>query len=232
VLVKVMRGLTLLAAVTGAALAVESAGCGLHGEIMGGSVTDAGALSVVDFALCGRAIPDPDTGSASLTARLEARAAQLSNPDAGVDAGPNPEALDTLGTWSSLYADYFGPTHRDGSCSRFSNCHGTDAKNVGGSGYQAPAGIHCDDQKTCWCSINGSDAQGAHVPDCPGDAQRKLARPSDHKNPAQSPFFSIVRHCKDDGTAVGIMPREPDASFSGYAIARMKVWIARSAPND
>jgi hypothetical protein len=198
-------------------------------------VTDAGALSILPFALCGQPIPDPVTASESAATRIEARASQLSTPaDAGADAGEDLKALDAFGTWSSLYNDYFGPTGRPGSCSLALNCHGPDPKTKAdkGSGYNAPAGIHCDDPKTCWCSISGDDPSGAPLADCPKDGHRNLARPKDQKNPSQAPFFSVVRHCKEDGTSVGIMPFQPIASFSNYAFARMKLWVARGSPND
>jgi hypothetical protein len=247
--VRVVRGFTVLAAATALAVALEGAACGLHGDLIGDSVTEAGALSVVDFSLCGESVQDPVTANTARVQQIQARTAVLvatqSDAAADLDAGAaattllveaglgKGEAFDQVGTWSSLYRDYFGPTLRPGSCSFHNYCHGADAKDNASSGYRTAGGIKCDDQHVCWCSFASNDANKNPPPGCP-PVQVGMFRPSDSKKPSGANLFGTLRHCNanGDGTFIGIMPKDPAASFTDYALARMKLWIARGAPQD
>jgi hypothetical protein len=112
-------------------------------------------------------------------------------------------------TWADLYRDLFAEKAAAG-CGK-KECHGSEQ----GAGFKASM-IGCFDLVGCRDSF-----------------RTNLVRlPGDRNNPDRSSLVSILRHCDDDRTTEGIMPKEPrDYIFSRKSMMRVKAWIAAGAPD-
>ena len=157
------------------------------------------------------------------------------NPDGGeplFDATPDPISSDggdaaciptdaATATWSTLYADLFGPaslgqcgaasrSNVDGSAS--TSCH-HDSSGVGA----ISSGFICGDtQETCYQGITSPNASFA------GQQVVVPCRPDD------SYLLKVLRH--DGG---GLMPFYPEnVVFSDSDMARVRAWIAAGTPDN
>ncbi len=147
---------------------------------------------------------------------FDAAPPSASAPDGG-DACVPTDAQDS--TWSSLYADFFGPTgtaqcgdttRSDGTST--SSCH----HDATGNGALASGFICGDTSDSCYQGITSPSAQFA--------GERVVAA----CQPSQSFLLTILRH--DGG---GIMPLYPaSVAFSDADMARVRAWIAAGAPQN
>jgi hypothetical protein len=141
-------------------------------------------------------------------------------PDGGdAEAGGCMPTNAANATWTSLYADLFGPTSlgQCGDSSRgdsngSSSCH----HDSGGNGALSSGFVCGDTQDSCYQGITSPMAQflGARV---------VIAC-----DPDNSFLPKVLRH-----TGGGIMPFYPNSvTFSDADLARVKAWIAAGAPNN
>jgi hypothetical protein len=168
------------------------------------------ALTVAALAACARSsgeVEGYELNDAGAQAVVALSACGLDIPDFGTGT-----------TWTDLYRDIFGPTGKPGSCSLESNCHGANAAKDPKAGANDPAGIKCFDQKSCRQSFFTAG----------------LLNSSSAKNPDNAPLFGVLRLCQPNGSAVGIMPKDPVASFKadGSNVQRIKAWIRAGAPDN
>lgn len=112
-------------------------------------------------------------------------------------------------TWSSLYADYFGPTGK-ASCAGDGQCHGgADQPGAKATGY-----VCAPNASACYETVTKSRIVVA------GDTTTP---------PEQSLLHVVLRKC--DGT--GIMPKRPaSVVFSPSDMERIHNWLRKGAPND
>jgi hypothetical protein len=137
-----------------------------------------------------------------------------SPPSTSEDAGLCVDDSDagTGDTWTSLYADYFGPTGK-ASCAGTGVCHG-DTTQAGYLGSNYDCGHTAAD---CYTGITSAAAgivtAGQPVSD-----------------PTTTGLYVVLRKCSG---GVGSMPKAPaDVAFTTGDMARIGAWIQAGAPND
>jgi len=144
--------------------------------------------------------------------------------DAGADVFcAVPDAAPDVITWTSLYADLFGPASlgQCGSSMRSdsngsSSCHHDSS----GAGAQASGFICGDTQQSCYMGITSPSA-----PDSSMLGTEQIVVPDE---PCNSYLPFVLRH--DGG---GSMPYYPESVvFSDQDIARVSAWIGAGAPNN
>ena len=139
-------------------------------------------------------------------------------PSTDNDACPIPADAGAA-TWTSLYADFFGPTGI-GQCGDMTRMDGTEQTSchhdATGNGAMASGFICGDTQQSCWAGITSPSASFI--------GQRVVVA----GDPCASYVTQVLRH--DGG---GLMPYYPTSVvFSDQDMARVATWIAQGAQNN
>jgi hypothetical protein len=135
------------------------------------------------------------------------------------DGGTCVPSSATNATWTSLYADFFGPTGiaQCGDTQRAGNAGTSSCHHDGtGSGAIASGFICGDTQESCWQGITSPNAVFVST---------RVVVPC---SPGESYVMQVLR--QDGG---GIMPFYPESVvFSDDDMNRIRTWIAAGAQND
>jgi hypothetical protein len=114
--------------------------------------------------------------------------------------------------WSSLYADYFGPTGVASCAGSAGQCHG----DANGLGAQASSYVCAGGVSGCYQGITSTAADLVTVGDTKGDPT------------ATALYLTLRKTCGG-----GVMPLEPASfHFSATDMKRIADWIRAGAPDD
>ena len=157
---------------------------------------------------------DPPPAAADAGAPVDAAA------EAALDAATCPPLGPVTGatTWTSLYADFFGPTGK-ASCAGDGACHGGPTQ----EGTKA-AFYLCDSKDGCYKSMRSKT--GVSTTDS------NLVRDADVAAPKKAALFGILRVTKEDCTVSGFMPKRPPYRLTREEVARIEAWIPAGANDD
>jgi hypothetical protein len=121
-------------------------------------------------------------------------------------------------TWTSLYADLFGPTGK-ASCAGDGTCHGSPTQD----GTKA-AFYLCDSKDGCYKSLRSKTGVNS--------TDSNLVRDADVAAPKKAALFGILRVTKEDCSVSGFMPKRPPYRLTREEVARIEAWIAAGANDD
>lgn len=173
-------------------------------------------FSTLAFAACSSTTdpPPPPPADASTPpppdASVEASQDAAVCPPVGAPSGPS--------TWTSLYADFFGPTGK-ASCAGDGFCHGGPTQEGAKSAFYV-----CDSKDGCFASMRSKTGVN--------ERDSNLVKDGDVADPKKAALFGVIRLTREDCTQSGFMPKRSPFRFSREDVLRIQAWIAAGANND
>lgn len=115
-------------------------------------------------------------------------------------------------TWTSLYADFFGPSGRASCAGTGSDCHASSDA----AGAKSMKFV-CASKDGCLASMLGDS---------------RLVQESHFSAPESAYLVAVLRKEASDGSIRGTQPKSPPFVFHEKSIERITTWIGNGAKDD